>query len=269
MSQGTYLVTHFANKMSHQIRPLTHVPAKICYNEFMSSQKKQFPWKVFVLALAAVIAVGWIWYAAVRSAQHTPVPGQNASSSSEVAEAGTPTNPENADPDSSSSASSTSENDASSAAVNEASPAAESESSPTENPSDASEESVPEDHSVLLPSGIRIDLAEIPPYDGEANVELNGNIPFFTEEDFTTESFETYGDLDELGRCTYAFACVGTDLMPTEKRERISEIRPTGWQITKYDGIDGNFLYNRCHLIAYGLTAEMPTNATSSPVPAT
>ena len=101
-----------------------------------------------------------------------------------------------------------------------------------------------------------ISAAQLPPYEGEPNVPVNGNRPFFTKDELTTESFETYGELDALGRCTYAFACVGEDLMPTEKRTRISEIRPTGWQFAKYEGIDGNYLYNRCHLIAYGLTAE-------------
>ena len=114
----------------------------------------------------------------------------------------------------------------------------------------------PTDTAVTLPSGITIDLTQIPPYDQDANVPLNGNVPFFTDEDLTTDSFETYGGLDTLGRCTYAYACVGQDLMPTEKREQITQIKPTGWDYAKYDGIDGNFLYNRCHLIAYGLTAE-------------
>ena len=109
---------------------------------------------------------------------------------------------------------------------------------------------------VTLPSGITVDLDAIPPYDGSPNVAIHDNVPFFTEEELTDVSFETYGELDSLGRCTYAFASIGQDLMPTEKRESISQVRPTGWTYDKYDGIDGNFLYNRCHLIAFGLTAE-------------
>ena len=31
---------------------------------------------------------------------------------------------------------------------------------------------------------------------------------------------------------------------------------PTGWQYAKYDFIEKEYLYNRCHLIAYSLTAE-------------
>ena len=128
--------------------------------------------------------------------------------------------------------------------------------SPEEGKESGSQSESTTDHLIALPSGITIDLSKIPPYEQEANVPVNGNVPFFTDEDLTTESFEIYGDLDALGRCTYAYACVGEDLMPTEKRGSINGIRPSGWQITKYDGIDGNYLYNRCHLIAYGLTGE-------------
>ncbi len=107
-----------------------------------------------------------------------------------------------------------------------------------------------------------LDLSRIPPWSGDPWVKVNGNRPFFTEEEITAllsedvRSFEEYGDLDALGRCTGAIACVGPDLMPENERESIAEIRPTGWHIVKYAGIDGNFLYNRCHLIAYGLTGE-------------
>ena len=100
------------------------------------------------------------------------------------------------------------------------------------------------------------DLSKVPPYEGQPQVEVNGNQPFFTEEEITGEAFETYYPLDRLGRCTGAVACVGEELMPTGPRERLTEVKPTGWQYTKYEGIDGNYLYNRCHLIAYGLTAE-------------
>ncbi len=96
----------------------------------------------------------------------------------------------------------------------------------------------------------------VPPYEGEPSTILNDNIPCFDEADKTTQSFETYSELDALGRCGTAFACIGTDLMPTEEREQISEVHPTGWNAVKYDGIDGDYLYNRCHLIAYSLTAE-------------
>ena len=44
--------------------------------------------------------------------------------------------------------------------------------------------------------------------------------------------------------------------MPTEKRESISEVKPSGWVNKKYENVDGGYLYNRCHLIGYQLTAE-------------
>ena len=85
---------------------------------------------------------------------------------------------------------------------------------------------------------------------------LNNNVPEFTEDEITTESFEQYAELDELGRCGTAFACVGVDLMPTEKRGSISRVKPTGWDSVKYDCVDGKYLYNRCHLIGFQLTGE-------------
>ena len=69
-------------------------------------------------------------------------------------------------------------------------------------------------------------------------------------------SFEEYGELDDLGRCTVTFACVGVDLMPTEERGSISGVKPSGWHTVKYEFISGNYLYNRCHLIGYQLTGE-------------
>lgn len=93
-------------------------------------------------------------------------------------------------------------------------------------------------------------------YQGEPYVVINDNNPDFTEADMTTVSFESYGELDGLGRCTTAFANIGKDLMPAEKRGSIGEVKPTGWQTAKYDNVDGKYLYNRCHLIGYQLTGE-------------
>ncbi len=101
------------------------------------------------------------------------------------------------------------------------------------------------------------DLSNIPDYDGKAYVELNGNVPEFSKSEKTySESFEEYGKLDSFGRCTYAVSCIGKDLMPTEKRGSIGSVKPSGWHISKYDFVDGKYLYNRCHLIGYQLTAE-------------
>ena len=99
-------------------------------------------------------------------------------------------------------------------------------------------------------------LEDVPAFSGAPYVELDGNQPAFSEAERTAESFETYSALDELGRCGPAFACIGQDLMPTQERESISQVRPTGWQNAEYDFVDGGYLYNRCHLIGFQLTGE-------------
>lgn len=100
-------------------------------------------------------------------------------------------------------------------------------------------------------------LPDVPePSSGDAYVILNDNIPEFRESDKTTTAYECYSDLDGLGRCGYAMACVGSETMPTEERSSIGQVKPTGWHTVKYDFVDGKYLYNRCHLIGYQLTAE-------------
>lgn len=98
-------------------------------------------------------------------------------------------------------------------------------------------------------------LEEIPPYQGEAYVVLDENIPRFTEEE---EQFtgEEYHELDDLGRCGTAMALVGIETMPTEERGSIGMIKPSGWHTVKYEIVSGKYLYNRCHLIGYQLTGE-------------
>lgn len=100
------------------------------------------------------------------------------------------------------------------------------------------------------------ELASVQEYNQDAFCVVNGNVPQFTEKEITTDSFEEYGDLDPLGRCTVCTASIGKDLMPTEKRGAIGMVKPTGWHTVKYEGIDGNYLYNRCHLIGFQLTGE-------------
>lgn len=101
------------------------------------------------------------------------------------------------------------------------------------------------------------DMSSIPEFSGkDAYVVLNNNEPNFTKEDMTTKSFEKYSKLDNLGRCGVAFANVGKDIMPTEERGSIGQVKPSGWQTIKYDIVDGKYLYNRCHLIGYQLTGE-------------
>lgn len=93
-------------------------------------------------------------------------------------------------------------------------------------------------------------------YDKDAYIVIEDNTPFFTDEEITNKSYELYSDLDYLGRCGVAMACVGTDIMPTEERGAIGQVKPTGWHTVKYDCVDGKYLYNRCHLIGYQLTGE-------------
>lgn len=101
-----------------------------------------------------------------------------------------------------------------------------------------------------------VSLDSIPEYSGDPYVVVNNNVPFFSKEDLKAEVFESYGDLDSLGRCTVAYSMVGTETMPTEERGSIGQVKPTGWHAVKYDNVDGKYLYNRCHLIGYQLTAE-------------
>lgn len=105
-------------------------------------------------------------------------------------------------------------------------------------------------------SAVAFSTDAIPSYSGTPYAVINNNVPFFNEKDYTTKSFESYSEPDELGRCGIAFANVGKDLMPTEERGNIGQVKPTGWHTVKYDNVDGKYLYNRCHLIGFQLTAE-------------
>lgn len=101
------------------------------------------------------------------------------------------------------------------------------------------------------------DPADIDLSSSKSYAEVNDNIPYFTEEDMTTEAFETYSDLDDLGRCGVAYANICKDIMPKEERGAIGQVRPSGWHTVKYpDYIKDRYLYNRCHLIAYCLAGE-------------
>ena len=99
-------------------------------------------------------------------------------------------------------------------------------------------------------------LEDVPSYSGKDYVYLNNNVPNFDLEDINSKSFQFYSNLDSLGRCGYAYANIGKDLMPTEKRGSIGMVKPSGWHTIKYDNIDGKYLYNRCHLIGYQLTGQ-------------
>lgn len=123
------------------------------------------------------------------------------------------------------------------------------------SPSKQVTEVVQESSDVLQPYTQTVSIDDIPDYSGSPYIELNNNIPQF--DDISTESFEYYSELDDLGRCGMCIACIGQDLMPTEERGEIGMIKPSGWHTVRYDDlIEDKYLYNRCHLIGYLLTGE-------------
>ena len=120
-----------------------------------------------------------------------------------------------------------------------------------------------------------LDASSLPEYDGQYYVQVNGNVPVFPDEVYeraglvkdgdswktkgnlfgTIDSnkltpYEYYGSLDSLGRCTYAYGCLGPETMPEEGEERgdISSVHPSGWAKAQN--------WERCHLIAWALSAE-------------
>ncbi len=97
---------------------------------------------------------------------------------------------------------------------------------------------------------------DILPYSGSDYVVINNNVPYFSDSDKNTNTFEKYSDLDYLGRAGVAYANISSSLMPTSERGSISSIKPTGFKTIKFDIVDGKYLYNRCHLIGYQLTGE-------------
>ena len=115
-----------------------------------------------------------------------------------------------------------------------------------------------DDASVSIQSENSLPDLSFPSYDGRDYIEVNGNRPYFTDSELTTEAFERYSELDALGRCGTAYACIGKELMPTEPRGEIGMIKPSGWHTSSYDKsiISDIYLYNRCHLIGYQLTGE-------------
>lgn len=119
----------------------------------------------------------------------------------------------------------------------------------TTNKNNASDENTKENTE----TNINCNLSNIPEYTDKIYTEINNNIPYFEEKEHTTKAFEKYSQLDNLKRCGVAYANICKEIMPTEKRGDISNVKPTGWKQAKYDG---KFLYNRCHLIGYQLAGE-------------
>ena len=107
------------------------------------------------------------------------------------------------------------------------------------------------------PELIPFDLADVPAFQGEPGVEVNGNVPYFTEEELAGGSEAQYSELDALDRCGPATVLVRREGMPTGEREGVGQYRPSGWHTVRYDDlIEGKYLYNRCHLIGWQLTGE-------------
>ncbi len=106
------------------------------------------------------------------------------------------------------------------------------------------------------PHESNVTLESIPEFSGSAYIVIDENKPDFTNDELVTDSYEFYSELDALGRCGYAMACIGIDIMPTEDRGSIGQVKPSGWQTVKYDFVDGKYLYNRCHLIGFQLAGE-------------
>lgn len=125
-------------------------------------------------------------------------------------------------------------------------------------PTQSSEQEVSEAVAESAPSEAAgdLDISDIPEYSGSPYVEVSGNVPAFTEADLSSPA-ETYAPLDSLGRCGSAMAIVSRETMPTEERGSIGMVKPSGWHTVRYDDlISDRYLYNRCHLIGYQLTAE-------------
>lgn len=120
-------------------------------------------------------------------------------------------------------------------------------------PQEGEQQSTQQD--VIVTDGV-VEASDVPEYSGEPYIEINNNETSFTEEEMTTDVFEQYDPLDELGRCGEAYANICEELMPTEERQSISSVKPTGWQSVEYENVDGKYLYNRCHLIAFQLAGE-------------
>lgn len=112
--------------------------------------------------------------------------------------------------------------------------------------------------NAVIPASLTTEfsLSDVPEYGSSPYAAVNGGKPYFTASETVATSYEYYSRLDKYGRCGTAVACIGTDLMPTEDREYIGLVKPTGWRADRYEFVDGEYLFNRCHLIGFQLSGE-------------
>lgn len=96
-------------------------------------------------------------------------------------------------------------------------------------------------------------------FDGQHQVIVVNDKAQFTIEELSLANgaWEEYSDLDFLNRVGVAEAMLSQELMPTNKREDISSVKPTGWKNKKinFNGKE-DYLYNRSHLIGFQLSGE-------------
>ena len=126
-----------------------------------------------------------------------------------------------------------------------------------EKPELSEKDIISDEQNEIEEDPFEFNIKDVPSYSGQPYVEINDDKPLFSEGEINTNVFETYSELDDLGRCGVAFANLCKELMPVEERGEIGDVRPSGWQTVKYSEIiDDLFLYNRCHLIGYQLAGE-------------
>ena len=103
-----------------------------------------------------------------------------------------------------------------------------------------------------------VKVSDVPAFKNKAYIAINDNVPNFSKAELTTKAYEKYSPLDNLGRCGVAVASCGKEIMPKPNEERgsISSVNPSGWKQAKYKIISGSYIWNRCHLIGWQLSAE-------------
>ncbi len=109
---------------------------------------------------------------------------------------------------------------------------------------------------ITVNKAVGLEAEDIPDYSGKPYIVINNNAPDFNQSELKAKPYEHYAELDRYGRCRESVACIGKELMPKDERETISEVKPTGWHSIRFSFIDGESLYNRCHLIGFQLTGE-------------